>query len=112
MEEQPLVAAPQGEGFNYVKDPNIYANHLHGLYGNPGTDNIACDAPIESGVPCSRGDNIFQDVYPGQCADYQYDIASVHAPGNLWCVKFPPLRKCLCFGGHCSGNCDRIGCNH
>ncbi|KAK9818823.1 hypothetical protein WJX74_006953 [Apatococcus lobatus] len=70
-------------GNNYKTDPNIYANHLHGIYGNPGTDNIPCNH-TDAGIPCYRGDNIYQDVLPGACNDYQYDIPTVHAPGTLW----------------------------
>ncbi|KAK9818805.1 hypothetical protein WJX74_002226 [Apatococcus lobatus] len=72
-------------GNNYKTDPQIYANHLHGFYGNPGTNNTVCSyTDPNPDIPCSRGDNIFQDILPGGCHDYQYDIPAVHAPGTLW----------------------------
>ena len=78
-----MLTVEQDAGVNYKTDPNIYANHLHGTYGNPGTNNIPCDNPTP-GIPCYRGDNIFQDILPGNCQDYQYDIPTVHSTGNLW----------------------------
>ena len=43
-----------------------------------------CDPPVDPDVPCYRGDNIFANIYPGACGDYQYDFASVHSPGVFW----------------------------
>ena len=73
----------QTGGISVFKDVNILANHLHGFYGNPGTDNVPCD-PVPEGGPCYRGDNIFEDMLPGQCNYYQYDFPSVASPGALW----------------------------
>jgi len=69
---------------NDKKDPNILASHLHGFYGNPGTNASACDPPLDPGVPCWHGDNIFHDILPGACADYQYDFTPYHSPGVFW----------------------------
>ena len=74
----------QTGGISVFKDVNILANHLHGFYGNPGTDNVACSNPLPSGGPCYRGDNIFEDIMPGACNFYQYDFASLASPGALW----------------------------
>ncbi len=76
--------ALQVGGINVFKDVNILANHLHGFYGNPGTDNIACDPLPDSLSACYRGDNIFADILPESCNYYQYDIAEVASPGALW----------------------------
>ena len=72
------------EGSEAYHDPNIIANHLHGFNGNPGTDNVPCDPPPADGVPCYRGDNIFIDVFPGQCSEWQYDVPNNHSLGMLW----------------------------
>ena len=69
------------------KDPNIAAHHFHGHYGNPGTNNVPCDPPLPAGVSCYRGDNIFADIMPGHCNQYQYDISPVTAPGTFWCAS-------------------------
>ena len=69
---------------NDKKDPNILASHLHGFYGNPGTNASACDPPLDPGIPCWRGDNIFHNILPGACADYQYDFTPYHSPGVFW----------------------------
>lgn len=74
----------QVDGNNGFKEPNILSNHFHGLYGNPGTENQPCDPLPADGSPCYRGDNIFNNIMPGTCAEYQYDIASVHSPGSYW----------------------------
>ncbi|DBA78463.1 hypothetical protein WJX79_001206 [Trebouxia sp. C0005] len=71
-------------GINVFKDVNILANHLHGFYGNPGTDNIACDPLPDTSSECYRGDNIFADILPGSCNYYQYEIPTVASPGALW----------------------------
>ena len=76
--------ALQAEGTNGFKDPNILANHLHGFMGNPGTDNVPCDPAPADGVACYRGDNIFADVFPGQCTEWQYDVPNEHPLGMLW----------------------------
>ena len=76
--------AAQVGGINIFKDVNILASHLHGFYGNPGTDNIACDPLPDSSSDCYRGDNIFADILPGSCNYYQYDFADVASPGALW----------------------------
>ena len=73
----------QTGGISVFKDINILANHLHGFYGNPGTDNVPCD-PEPEGGPCYKGDNIFADIEPGQCNCYQYDFPTVASPGALW----------------------------
>lgn len=72
------------EGTNGFKDPNILANHLHGFMGNPGTENVPCDPAPADGVACYRGDNIFADVFPGQCTEWQYDVPNEHPLGMLW----------------------------
>ena len=72
------------QGGQSYKDPNIAAHHFHGHYGNPGTNNVPCDPPPPTGVNCYRGDNIFADLPPGQCNEYQYDISPVTAPGTFW----------------------------
>lgn len=74
----------QEGGVNVYKDVNILANHLHGFYGNPGTENIACDPLPDNTSNCYRGDNIFADIPPGTCNYYQYDVADVASPGALW----------------------------
>ena len=73
-------------GISVFKDVNILANHLHGFFGNPGTDNpLACDPlPSDPSSPCYRGDNIFADIMPGSCAYYQYDFTPVSSPGAMW----------------------------
>lgn len=76
--------ALQAEGTNGFKDPNILANHLHGFMGNPGTENVPCDPAPADGVACYRGDNIFADVFPGQCTEWQYDVPNEHPLGMLW----------------------------
>ena len=79
-------ALTQVGGINIFKDVNILASHLHGFYGNPGTDNVACGPMPTDGFPCYRGDNIFADMAPGQCTWYQYDFSSVGSPGVMWYV--------------------------
>lgn len=69
---------------NVYKDSNILASHLHGFYGNPGTNAAPCDPPVDPNIPCYRGDNVFADIVPGECGDYQYDFASTHSPGVFW----------------------------
>jgi hypothetical protein len=66
------------------REPNMLAHHLHGHYGNPGTDNVPCQPAPADGAPCFRGDNIFADIVPGACAEYQYDISPVNSPGTFW----------------------------
>jgi len=78
------VVAVQEGGINVYKDINILANHLHGFYGNPGTENIACSPLPDNSSDCYRGDNIFADIPPGSCNYYQYDFADVASPGALW----------------------------
>ena len=78
------IALTQVGGISIFKDVNILASHLHGFYGNPGTDNVACDPMPTDGFPCYRGDNIFADMAPGQCTWYQYDFSSVGSPGVMW----------------------------
>jgi hypothetical protein len=72
------------QGAESYRDPNIAAHHLHGHYGNPGTNNDPCDPPPPPGVTCYRGDNIYADILPGQCTEYQYDVAGVMTPGTFW----------------------------
>ncbi|KAL3147413.1 hypothetical protein ABBQ38_014479 [Trebouxia sp. C0009 RCD-2024] len=76
---QPMTSG----GISVFKDINILANHLHGFYGSMGTDSPPCD-PMPEGGPCYRGDNIFADIEPGQCAYYQYDFPRIASPGALW----------------------------
>ena len=76
--------ALQAEGNNGFKDSNVLSQHFHGLFGNPGTNNIACDPSAQDAAFCVRGDNIFTNILPGQCGEYQYDIALEHAPGTYW----------------------------
>ena len=45
---------------------------------------MPCDPPAPPGVTCYRGDNIFADILPGQCNEYQYDVASDASPGTFW----------------------------
>ncbi|BDA44392.1 probable multicopper oxidase LPR1 homolog 3 at C-terminar half [Coccomyxa sp. Obi] len=71
-------------GGQSYKDPNILAHHFHGHYGSPGTDGTPCDPPPADGTKCFRGDNIFADINPGECIEYQYDIPAVHSPGSFW----------------------------
>ena len=80
------VALPlQAEGTNGFKDPNILAHHMHGFFGNPGTDNVPCDTSlVDPSLVCYRGDNVFADVFPGECKDWQYDIPLDHPVGMLW----------------------------
>ena len=78
------VLAVQEGGVNVYKDINILANHLHGFYGNPGTENVACNPLPDNSSNCYRGDNIFADIPPGSCNYYQYDFADVASPGALW----------------------------
>ena len=89
-------AAQDGQSY---KDPNIAAHHFHGHYGNPGTDNVPCDPPPAAGNACYRGDNIFAEIDPGQCNEYQYDISPVTAPGTFWCATpmqiFTPIISAL-----------------
>ena len=78
---------PQEGGNNGFRDSNTYAQHFHGLWGNPGTNNVPCDGPLQEGsLFCVRGDNVFADVLPGDCGEWQYDVALEHAPGNYWCA--------------------------
>ncbi|KAA6422589.1 MAG: hypothetical protein FRX49_07450 [Trebouxia sp. A1-2] len=79
----PIAPLAEG-GINVYKDINILANHLHGFYGNPGNENIACDPLPDNSSDCYRGDNIFADIPPGSCNYYQYDFADVTSPGALW----------------------------
>ena len=79
--EHACCAVQDGQSY---KDPNIAAHHFHGHYGNPGTDNVPCDPPPAAGNTCYRGDNIFAEIDPGQCNEYQYDISPVTAPGTFW----------------------------
>lgn len=72
------------QGGQSYKDPNIAAHHFHGHYGNPGTNNIPCDPPAPAGVTCYRGDNIYADIMPGHCNEYQYDVSPVTSPGTFW----------------------------
>jgi hypothetical protein len=74
------------QGGQSFKDPNILAHHLHGHYGNPGTNAEPCSPAPPAGIPCYRGDNIFVDILPGNCTEYQYDISPVNSPGTFWWV--------------------------
>ena len=47
---------------------------------------MPCDPPPADGVPCYRGDNIFIDVFPGKCSEWQYDVPNNHSLGMLWCA--------------------------
>ena len=79
------VMTLQAEGTNGFKDPNILAHHMHGFFGNPGTDNVPCDSNlVDPSLICYRGDNVFADVIPGECKDWQYDIPLDHPVGMLW----------------------------
>lgn len=52
---------------------------------NPGTDNVPCDSNlVDPSLICYRGDNVFADVFPGQCKDWQYDVPLDHPVGMLW----------------------------
>ena len=73
-----------GQSGQTYREPNILAHHLHGHYGNPGTDNVPCQPPSTDGARCFRGDNIFADISPGACVEYQYDISPVNSPGTFW----------------------------
>lgn len=88
------------------KDVNILANHLHGFYGNPGTENIACDPLPDNTSNCYRGDNIFADIPPGTCNYYQYDVADVASPGALWYA----LKSCPCTTLCVESNSTVSGC--
>ena len=72
------------QGGQSFKDPNILGHHFHGHYGRPGTDGTPCDPPTTNGTTCFRGDNIFADINPGECVEYEYHIPAVHAPGTFW----------------------------
>lgn len=72
------------DGANGLREPNIVAHHFHGLYGSPGTDDTPCNPPPEDDSSCWRGDNIFNNILPGTCSEYQYDVPLVHAPGTFW----------------------------
>lgn len=71
-------------GLDYYKDPNLYTNHLHGYFGNPGTNVAPCNKTHESDAFCVGGDNIFIDIYPGQCGEYRMPIAPISSPGVYW----------------------------
>ena len=87
----------QTEGTNSFRDSNTFANHFHGLYGNPGTNNVPCDPPAQNGsIFCMRGDDVFANLAPQQCGEYQYDIPAEHSPGAFWCVL--PDHVCCAFG--------------
>ena len=81
LENKGMTALQSGQSY---KDPNVAAHHFHGHYGNPGTNNVPCDPLPPAGVSCYRGDNIFADIMPGRCNEYQYDISRVTAPGTFW----------------------------
>ena len=81
LENKGTTAMQSGQSY---KDPNVAAHHFHGHYGNPGTNNVPCDPLPPAGVSCYRGDNIFADIMPGRCNEYQYDISHVTAPGTFW----------------------------
>ncbi|EIE26107.1 hypothetical protein COCSUDRAFT_46497 [Coccomyxa subellipsoidea C-169] len=78
------VSAFPLEGGQSFKDPNILGHHFHGHYGRPGTDGAPCSPPPADGTTCFRGDNIFADINPGECVEYEYDIPAVHSPGTFW----------------------------
>ncbi len=82
LREAPLCLIMQG-GQSF-KDPNILGHHFHGHYGRPGTDGAPCNPPPADGTTCFRGDNIFADINPGNCVEYEYDIPAVHSPGTFW----------------------------
>ncbi len=65
------------------------AHHFHGHYGRPGTDGAPCNPPPADGTPCFRGDNIFANINPGNCNEYEYDIPAVHSPGIFWWAPAP-----------------------
>lgn len=71
-------------GISIFKDVNILANHLHGFFGPPGTDSKDCVTPLPAGSRCFVGDNIFEDMYPGECVYWEYDIPLIASPGALW----------------------------
>ena len=93
-----MLCALQISGGNGFKDVNTYAQHFHGLWGNPGTNNVPCDGALHNGsLFCMRGDNVFADVAPKECGEWQYDVAPDHAPGSYWCaLQGPSIRVSSC----------------
>ncbi|KAK9804565.1 hypothetical protein WJX73_000182 [Symbiochloris irregularis] len=71
-------------GLDYYKDPNLFTSHLHGYFGNPGTNVAPCKKTNESDAFCVGGDNIFIDINPGQCGEYRLPIAPISSPGVYW----------------------------
>lgn len=109
MECQHVPFLLQNGGISVFKDINILANHLHGFYGSMGTDSPPCD-PTPEGAPCYRGDNIFADIEPGQCAYYQYDFSLINSPGALWYAARMTVSVCVRFSLSCQSFVHTIQC--
>lgn len=79
-----LSAAQAQGGINTYSDSNLYTNHFHGYFGNPGTNIEQCTKSHETDAFCVQGDNIFITLLPGQCGEYVMPISNVSSPGVYW----------------------------